>query len=292
MLSLTTPLALVVYDVDGGLKVPARQQLLSHGITTVDTGSFADVDGIVVRSKTKVRREDLETASRLRIIGRAGVGTDNIDMDACHELGIAVVNTPKASTNAVCELTLGMLFSVARKIPHSDDLVREGKFEKVLGRELRGSRLDVIGSGRIGEAVSVAAEGLGMRVRTSKARGATPNNDADFVSLHTALSDETKYIVDGDFLAGLKKGAVLVNVARGGVVDEDAVCESLRSDHLGFYATDVFETEPPLPTNPLFSDEFEGRVLFTPHSGASTVEAQSNISDELAKELIGFFEKS
>lgn len=266
---------------------------------------IAKYDALLVRSETKVTKAVLGVADKLKVVGRAGVGVDNIDTQAAKDRGIVVVNAPLAATNAVAELTLAHMLSMARQLPRADASTRAGKWEKkgLMGVELSGRTLGLLGVGRIGGRVAELARAFGMRVvvydpyvTDEKAREMHVTKVAtqvdvvaqsDFVSVHTPLTPETKGMVNAALLARFKKGAFLLNVARGGIVDEKALFDAVQSGHLGGAALDVFETEP-LKETPLAQLP---NVHFTPHLGASTLEAQQKaglmVADEVRKVLAG-----
>jgi len=242
---------------------------------------------LIVRSRTKVTKDVLARAANLKVIGRAGVGVDNIDLDAATARGIVVVNAPTASTVSVAELAIGHMLSLYRQLPEADRSVKAGKWEKVRleGRELFDKTLGLIGSGRIGAEVAKRAQAFGMRVVSfdpylpapvAETLGVrlvdmeTLLRDADVVSIHAALTAETKGLVGASEFSKMKRDAVLVNCARGEIVQEAALADALRSGAIAGAAIDVFEKEPP-EGSPLLSAP---NVHFTPHLGASTHEGQ------------------
>ena len=256
-------------------------------------------DALLVRSETKVTKAVLNVGDRLKVVGRAGVGVDNIDTAAAKERGVVVVNAPLAATNAVAELTLAHMLALARQIPRADAGTREGKWEKkaLMGVELQGKTLGLIGVGRIGGRVAELCRAFGMRVvaydpyvSPEKARemGATlvqtPGEvaeQADFVSVHVPLTPETKHLVGADLLARFKPTAYLLNVARGGIVDEKALHDALKAGRLAGAGLDTFEQEP-LKETPLAALP---NVVFTPHLGASTHEAQAKAGLMVAEDV-------
>lgn len=259
--------------------------------------ALARAEGLVVRSATKVRGELLARAPRLRVVGRAGVGVDNIDLTACTARGIAVCNAPAGNTVSAAELTLALMLAMARRVPAADASVRSGAWarSKYQGVELRGRTLGLIGCGRIGGEVARRARAFGMRVvasdpyltderaeelRVERAELADVVACADVLSLHVPLTDDTRGMIGADALARMKPGAFVVNVARGGVVDEPALAEALVSGHLGGAALDVFEAEPLPDDSPLRSAP---NLVLTPHLGASTSEAQELVATEIAE---------
>ena len=258
-------------------------------------------DAIVVRSRTKVTREVLAEAGRLRVVARAGVGLDNIDVDEAKRRGIEVVNSPEAPSNAVAELVLGFMLSLARQIPEADASMKRSEWIKrrLMGFELSGKTLGVIGFGRIGYLVAKKVKALGMRVLTydvaiEKLMGyveeagaeAVPLGNllasSDFVTVHVPLLPQTRHMIGRREIGMMKRGAYLINTARGGVVDEEALREALISGRLAGAALDVYEEKPPGDT----SLTVLGNVVCTPHIGAATEEAQRANSTIIAEKLI------
>lgn len=250
-------------------------------------------DAILVRSATKVRREHIDAAPNLKVIGRGGVGLDNIDVEYARSKGIEVINTPAASSDSVAELALAHMFALSRFLVAANITMRNGEWnkKKYKGRELGGSRLAVVGFGRIGQSLATKAKALGMDVVGYDIMDMDTDfeftkdldealKDADYVSLHIPKVGD-KPVVDADFIAKMKDGAFLINAARGGVVDEDALVDALDSGKLAGAGVDVFAVEPAenkkLVNNP--------KVSVTPHIGASTVQAQSRVGEELAQKV-------
>jgi D-3-phosphoglycerate dehydrogenase len=252
---------------------------------------------LVVRSQTKVGADVIAAAKNLKAVGRAGVGVDNVDVDAATRRGIVVMNTPGGNTVSTAEHAFSLLVSVARKIPQADASVKSGQWDRksFQGVELNGKTLAILGMGRIGTEVAKRALAFGMRVLAydpylSEARAKTLQVElvenledalphADFVTMHMPLTDETKHMLNAARLAKLKKGARIVNCARGGLIDEQALAAALASGHVAGAAIDVFEQEPPAAENPL---RHAPNVVFTPHLGASTAEAQESVGIEIA----------
>jgi D-3-phosphoglycerate dehydrogenase len=256
--------------------------------------------GIVVRSETKIRADVMAAATNLKVIGRAGVGVDNIDVTAANKHGVIVMNTPGGNTISTAEHTFSLLCSLARQIPQAHASIISGKWErkKFQGTELNGKTLAVIGMGRIGSEVAKRAMAFGMKVvaydpylapnraNTLRVELATTVDDAvknaDFITVHMPMTKETKYIINNERIALCKKGVRIINCARGGLVEEAALLEGLQSGQVGGAALDVFESEPPsgsIEGNPLLAFP---NVVFTPHLGASTSEAQENVGIEIA----------
>ena len=256
-------------------------------------------DAIMVRSATKITRRVLEAAGQLQIVGRAGVGVDNIDVGAATERGVIVVNSPAGNTVAVAELTLGMMISLVRKLIPAHNSVVAGQWQrsKFLGTELYGKTLGIVGVGKIGVEVARRAQAFGMTLIgydpfLSSARaqqlGIEPVTleevwkRADFITLHTPLTPETRHMVGPKVLATMKPNAIVLNCARGGIIDETALHHALKNGEIGGAGLDVYETEPP-HDSPLL--ELEG-VLLTPHLGASTEEAQVEVALDVARQIV------
>lgn len=256
-------------------------------------------DAIVVRSATKVRKPQIEQAKGLKLIVRAGVGLDNIDVGVAKEKGIEVRNTPRASTDSVAELVLAHMFALARSLPQATQSLREGRWEKKAfqGIELQGKTLGIVGIGRIGQAVAKRALALGMQViacrRHTEAGSPLPEVPlvpldellawSDFVSLHVPGDQASPVIATGE-IEKMKDGAYLINCSRGGVVDEDALLSALKSGKLAGAALDVFAEEPPKNVELLRHPQ----VTLTPHIGAQTKEAQGRVGDEVVDILLEF----
>ncbi len=258
-----------------------------------------DYDALVVRSETRVDAGVIEAGKRLRVIGRAGAGVDNIDVEAATRLGVLVVNAPSGNTVAAAEHTMAMMLALARHVPQADQAVKAGRWERsrFVGSELRDKVLGIVGLGNIGSEVARRAQAFGVHVVAtdpvvSEERAAQLNvrmqpleqllAGADFVSLHVPLTDETRHLIDARRLAQVKPGVRLINVARGGLVDERALWEAIRDGRVAGAALDVFEQEPPRE-NPLLSLP---QVITTPHLGASTEEAQVTVAIEVAEQVI------
>jgi len=262
---------------------------------------IGNYQGLAVRSATKVTADILAKATNLKIVGRAGVGVDNIDVKAATEKKVQVINTPSGNAIAAGELAIAFMFALARKVPQATASMKKGEWEKkkFSGVEITGKTLGVLGFGNIGRQVAERAVGLRMKVLAYDPlipAGSSPPAGieyagfdevvakADFVTLHLPLTAETKNLFGTATLGKMKKGAYLINCARGGVVDEAALYEALKSGHLGGAALDVFEKEP-TPPLPLFELD---NVLLSPHIGASTKEAQSKVAVELAEVFVDF----
>jgi len=263
--------------------------------------AIGDYDAIVVRSGTQVTAQIFEAGKRLRAVARSGVGLDNIDLEAAARRGVEVVNSPEASSNAVAELALGMMLSLAHKIVEADASMKRGEWAKggLTGFELRGRTLGIIGFGRVGRALSEKAANLGVRVLTLNRnieRGsrqlekgnveAVPFEEllaaSDFVSLHVPLRPDTRHMIGREQLRAMKDGAFLINTSRGGVVDEEALREALVNGKLAGAALDVYEREPPADT----SLTGLANVVCTSHIGASSMEAQRANSIIVTEKLV------
>lgn len=268
--------------------------------TTKETlnSEIADADALIVRSATKVTADLLDKAPRLRAVGRAGVGVDNIDLDAATTRGVLVMSTPGGNAISVAEHTFALLLSLARQVPRLDKAMHEGRWEKssAAGTELRGKTLGLIGLGRIGSEVALRADAFDMRVLgydpyISEAAAKEIQvelaplekllAESDFVSLHTALSPATQNLISTKTIALMKKGARLVNAARGELVDEPALAEALKSGKLAGAALDVFAQEPP-KNSPLIGLP---NVIATPHVAGSTAEAQEEVGTQVAVQI-------
>ncbi|MCX8163680.1 MAG: 3-phosphoglycerate dehydrogenase [Candidatus Micrarchaeota archaeon] len=259
---------------------------------------LADSDILVVRSATKVNAELLKHSTKLKYIIRAGVGLDNIDLEECKKRGIEVFNTPQASTNAVAELTIGLIFCLLRKICYANKkLVIEKKWEKenAIGLELENKTLGIIGMGRIGQAVAKKASALGMKVqyfdKTDKNLAEYPFVDldkllstSDIISIHLSIPKEQAPFLKEEHFKKIKKGAFLLNLSRGYVLDENALYQALKTNQLNGAALDVFSSEPYF--GPLTQLE---NVILTPHIGASTFEAQQKIGQEIIQIIKNIF---
>jgi D-3-phosphoglycerate dehydrogenase len=270
------------------------------GLTPAELcASLADYDALIVRSQVQVDAAVIAAGPRLQVIGRAGVGVDNVDLEAATRAGITVVNAPTGNTIAATEHTLALLYGVARKIAAADASVRRGEWQRTqfTGLELRGRTLGLVGLGKIGQAIAARARAMEMAVLASDPyvtaeqaahHGAelVPFDDllarADVVSVHVPLSRATRGMIGAKELGRMKPGAILLNVARGGVVDEAAVAAALTKGTLAGAGVDVFEQEPPVGS-PLLDAP---NTLLTPHLGASTAEAQVAVAEEIADQVI------
>lgn len=265
--------------------------------------ALQDFDVVVVRSATKVRKPIIDKAcesGKLKLIIRGGVGVDNIDVSYAEEKGIKVANTPNASSASVAELALAHMFAISRFVSHANVTMRDGKWEKkkYKGIEISGKTLGLIGFGRIAKSLAEKAEALGMKVMYTNNHGKVEGFDkyeycslndllakADYVSLHIPFVKERGVVIGKEQLAMMKDGAVLINCARGGVVDEAALLDALNSGKIRGAGIDVFESEPTTNTELINHPN----VSVTPHIGASTVEAQTRIGEEIVQVILNFF---
>src|SRR5678816_4234882 len=261
--------------------------------------ALKDCEGLIVRSETKVTAEILEGAGTLRVIGRAGVGVDNIDVSAATMRGVVVMNAPDGNTITTAEHTIAMLVSLARSIPQANSSLQAGRWErkKFIGVELQGKTLGIVGLGRIGRVVAARARAMGMTIvaydpfiAQEQARDLeielTTLDEvyvrADFLTVHTPLTAETRGLIDREVMSKMKPGARIINCARGGLVDEEALAEAIKSGTIAGAAVDVFTKEPPPPDHPLLGLE---QVIVTPHLGASTTEAQEGVAYTVAEQM-------
>jgi D-3-phosphoglycerate dehydrogenase len=273
------------------------------GIAPADLVSIiGDYDALVVRSETRVTAEVLAAAERLRVVARAGVGVDNIDVEAATARGIIVVNSPAGNVAAAAEHTVALLTALARHVPEASASLKSGKWERArfVGVELRGKTLGVIGIGKVGLGVARRALGLEMRVVATDPYAApdlaaqmgieltsleTVLERADFLTIHTPLVASTKGIIGEAELAQMKPGARVLNVARGGLIDETALLAALESGHIAGAAIDVFSSEPPAPDSPAARLVAHPHVIATPHLGASTEEAQVTVAIDVCEQV-------
>ncbi|WP_066314020.1 phosphoglycerate dehydrogenase [Bacillus sp. FJAT-29814] len=300
--------------VTDGISQTGLRSLIDHPNFVVDRQPTLPVeelksiiggyDALIVRSQTKVTAELLEAAGRLRVIARAGVGVDNIDVNAATRKGIIVINAPGANTIAATEHTLAMMLSLARKIPQAHQKTAGGEWDRnsFKGVELYKKTLGVVGMGKIGTEVAKRAKSFGMNILgfdpyltkdRAKKLGITKASldliaaEADFITIHTPLTNDTRGIINDEFLSKTKKGVRFVNCARGGIIDEKALVRAIVAGHVAGAALDVFETEPVADPELLGNPN----IIVTPHLGASTVEAQEKVAEEVSAEIIEIFEK-
>lgn len=291
----------------GQALLAARPGLAVDVVTGLDEGALrqriGDYDALIVRSKTRVTAGVIEAGKKLKVIGRAGIGVDNIDVAAATERGIAVFNTPDANATTTAELALAHLLSLSRHLPQADRSVRGGEWKpgNFVGTELAEKTVGVVGFGTIGRIVARRCLAFRMRVLAFdpyvvpdviRETGAEPADldtllaNSDYVTLHCPLNDATRNLLDASRLAKMKRGARVINCARGGLVDETALVEALASGRLAGAALDVYAKEPP-GTSPLLTFD---NVVLTPHVGASTEEAQQAVSVKIAEHIAAFLE--
>jgi D-3-phosphoglycerate dehydrogenase / 2-oxoglutarate reductase len=280
---------------DAGFTVAKKTGLAADALRE----ELSDCDGLVVRSETKVTAAVMDAAKKLRVIGRAGVGVDNIDVPAATARGIVVMNAPDGNTITTAEHTMALLIALARNVPQAASSLKDGKWERkrFIGVELQGKTLGIIGLGRIGRAVAARARAFGMTIvahdpfiapdqaRDLEIESASMDevfSRADFLTVHTPLTTETRGLIGTDAFARMKKGVRVINCARGGLVDEAALVEALKSGVVAGAALDVFEQEPPAPDHPLLG---LAEVIATPHLGASTAEAQEGVAVTVAEQM-------
>ena len=262
-----------------------------------------DYDALIVRGRTKVTAAVFDAGKKLKVVGRAGVGVDNIDLAAAKAHGVTVVNSPLATTVAVAELTLSLMLSLVREIPRADASMKAGKWLKkeFEGRELYGKTLGVIGFGRIGSAVAARAKAFEMKIlaydplvpaeEIAKRGGKQVSFDellaqSDVITMHMPLTADSRNLLNAEAFNKMKDGVYIVCAARGGVIDEDALLEALNNGKVSGAALDVFATEPPGPTALVAHP----RVIDTPHVGAQTVEAQARAANDIAEEVLNALE--
>lgn len=258
---------------------------------------IGDYDALMVRSQTQVTAEVLEAGTRLRVVGRAGVGLDNIDVAAARQLDVAVVNSPGGNTVAAAEHTLGLMFALSRHIAAADASVKRGEWQRsrFVGSELHGKTLGILGLGKIGSRVAMVARSLGMRVLAHDPHVQHPMTlgveresleqvlgQADYLTIHLPKTPETTHLLNADAISKLKRGARIINCARGGLVDEEALIQAIEQGHIAGAALDVFEGEPQVREA---LRRLGQRVILTPHLGASTEEAQRNVAIDVAEQM-------
>ncbi len=281
-----------------GLDVDVKTGLKPEELKSI----IGEYDALIIRSATKVTAEIIDAADKLKVIGRAGTGVDNVDKIAATKKGIVVMNTPGGNTITTAEHTIAMLFSLARKIPQATFSMKAGNWEKkkFMGVELYNKTIGVVGLGRIGSEVAKRAQCIGMNVlaydpflsdERAEELGITKTDldrifaEADFITIHTPLTAETKYLINKETIAKMKKGVYIINCARGGIVNEKDIYEAIKEGKVAGVALDVFEKEPPEEGYPLVADE---RVICTPHIGASTLEAQENVAVAIAEQIVDY----
>jgi D-3-phosphoglycerate dehydrogenase len=266
--------------------------------------AIGEYDALVVRSETKVTAAVIEAGKRLQVIGRAGVGVDNIDLQAATRCGVIVVNAPLGNTISAAEHAIGLMLALARHIPAANVSLREGRWERkrFMGVEVRGKTLGLIGLGQVGSEVARRARGLEMHVLgydpfVSEDRAQVIGVEmvslgdllkrSDFISLHTTLTADTRHLIGEEQLKLVKPSVRIINTARGPLIDEEALCRAIDEERVAGAAIDVFAKEPPPPDNVLLKND---RILVTPHLGASTAEAQERVAIDVAEQIIAILE--
>lgn len=287
----------------GGLEVDVNVGLKPEELKAI----IGNYEGLIVRSATKATADILSAATKMKAIGRAGAGVDNIDVNAAAEKGAIVMNTPGGNSIAVAELTIGLMMGMARTIPQATASTKAGGWDKKklakLGHEVTGKTLGIVGYGRIGHELAKRAIGLCMKViayeptaddarkAAAAAEGVTllsldeVVSQADYISFHVPLMDSTRHMCDAAMIAKMKKGAYLINCARGGIVDEAALCAALHEGKLAGAAMDVYEAGDCAHENPLFA---EPNFICTPHLGASSAEAQEKVALQIAEQMVAY----
>ena len=288
--------------VEDVLKSKSIDYDIKTGMEPEELKSVIDqYDGILIRSATKLTSDILADCKNLKVVGRAGVGVDNVDLDTATKNKILVMNTPLGNLEATAELTIGLMFSLYRHIHLANQSTHDGKWEKAkfMGTELKGKRLGVVGFGNIGQRVAEMASVIGMKIITNSNSasdedlsklGASKVSteqlliDSDIVSLHTKLNENTKNMLNKSSIATMKSTAVIINCARGGLINEADLKDSLNNDVIAGAAIDVYEKEP-ATENVMFGAK---NLLLTPHLGASSKEAQSNVAIDVANQVADF----
>ena len=281
------------YDIKTGLEPNELKSIID------------DYDGILIRSATKLTADILENCSNLKVIGRAGVGVDNVDLDIATQNKILVMNTPLGNLEATAELTVGLMFSLFRHIHNANASTHEGKWEKAkfMGTELKGKTLGIVGFGNIGQRVAEICKVIGMQILTNsnsasdevlnsfaakKVSTEDLLSSSDILSLHTKLNDQTKNMLNKESIATMKSSSVIINCARGGLINESDLKDALNNDVIAGAAIDVYETEP-ATENVMFGAK---NLLLTPHLGASSKEAQSNVAIDVANQVADFLKEN
>ena len=281
------------YDIKTGLEPNELKSIID------------DYDGILIRSATKLTSDILENCSNLKVIGRAGVGVDNVDIEVATKNKILVMNTPLGNLEATAELTVGLMFSLYRHIHLANSSTHEGKWEKskFMGTELKGKTLGIVGFGNIGQRVAEICHVIGMRILTNsnsasddvlkslnakKVSTEELLSSSDVLSLHTKLNDQTSNMLNKQTIATMKKSSVIINCARGGLINESDLKDALNNDVIAGAAIDVYETEP-ATENVMFGAK---NLLLTPHLGASSKEAQSNVAIDVANQVADFLKEN
>lgn len=287
-----------IFEADPDIEVDVKTDLSPEELKEI----IGEYHGLAIRSATKVTEDLLEAADKLKVIGRAGIGVDNIDVQAATKRGILVMNTPGGNVVTTAEHALAMMMSLTRNIPQGTMSLKEGRWDKkkLQGREIMNKTLGVIGFGKIGSVVAKRARGLKMKVsvydpvvtpeKIQKAGCESVSLDelyerADYITIHVPKIKKTANMLNKEAFARMKDGVMIINCARGGIVDEDALCEALKLGKVAGAAMDVFAEEPPPADHPLLSMD---NVIVTPHLGASTAEAQTNVAVAIANQIADY----
>ena len=292
--------------VEDVLKSKSIDYDIKTGLEPNELKSIIDgYDGILIRSATKLTADILENCSNLKVIGRAGVGVDNVDLDIATKNKILVMNTPLGNLEATAELTVGLMFSLYRHIHNANASTHEGKWEKAkfMGTELKGKTLGIVGFGNIGQRVAEICKVIGMQILTNSSSASDKDlnsfgakkvsteeliSSSDVLSLHTKLNDQTKNMLNKESIATMKSTSVIINCARGGLINESDLKDALNNDVIAGAAIDVYETEP-ATENVMFGAK---NLLLTPHLGASSKEAQSNVAIDVANQVADFLKEN
>ncbi len=287
-----------IFEADPEIEVDVKTDLSPEELKEI----IGEYDGLAIRSATRVTEDLLEAADKLKVIGRAGIGVDNIDVPAATKRGILVMNTPGGNVVTTAEHAIAMMMSLTRNIPQGTMSLKEGRWDKkkLQGREIMNKTLGVIGFGKIGSVVAKRARGLKMKVivydpvvtpeKIQKSGCESVSVDelyerADYITIHVPKIKKTANMINKDAFAKMKDGVMLINCARGGIVDEDALCEALKLGKVAGAAMDVFAEEPPPADHPLLPMD---NVIVTPHLGASTAEAQTNVAVAIANQIADY----
>jgi len=292
--------------VEDVLKSKSIEYDIKTGMAPEELKSVIDqYDGILIRSATKLTAEILEDCKNLKVVGRAGVGVDNVDLDTATKNKILVMNTPLGNLEATAELTIGLMFSLYRHIHLANQSTHDGKWEKskFMGTELKGKTLGIVGFGNIGQRVAEMASVIGMKIITNSNSASDEDlsklgaskvstekllTDSDVLSLHTKLNDNTKNMLNKSSIGTMKPSAVIINCARGGLINEADLKDCLNNDVIAGAAIDVYEKEP-ATENVMFGAK---NLLLTPHLGASSKEAQSNVAIDVANQVADYLKEN
>ena len=290
----------VVFDIFNKNNIPYEQKV---GLTEEELAEeIKNYEGLVIRSAVTVTKKILENANNLKVIGRPGVGVDNVDLQTATDKKIVVMNTPLGNVQATAELTMGIIHSLLRKIHLANQSMHNKKWEKknFVGSELFGRTIGIVGFGNIGKKISEFSHAYGMKVLVNSASLSADNDKtykvsntsfeelikvSDIITFHNKLSEKSKYMINSESLKLIKHDAIVVNCARGGVVNEDAVKQALLNNELGGYGCDVYESEP--QKDSIFAGM--ENVVMTPHIGAGTKEAQEKVAVQIAEQISNFF---